>query len=116
MALAAAVLLTLTLSACEPRQHASSSVDGLLNPEQPQYRALVLPNGMKAMLIQDTRADRSGASISVGAGSLMDPQNRPGLAHFLEHMLFLGTEKYPKAGDYQTFMSSNAGYSNAYTA
>ena len=37
-----------------------------------------------------------------------------GLAHFLEHMLFLGTDKYPEA-DYDIWLGKNAGYSNAYT-
>ncbi len=116
--LAVVALLTLALSGCEPRRHVPATVDPLLNPEReaPQYHALVLANGMKVMLISDPRADRSGASISVWVGSLKDPPARPGLAHFLEHMLFLGTAKYPQPGGYQTFMSSHAGSSNAYTA
>ncbi|HJM84696.1 MAG TPA: insulinase family protein, partial [Candidatus Marinimicrobia bacterium] len=39
-----------------------------------------------------------------------------GLAHFLEHLLFLGTEKYPDVEDYKMYLSNNGGYSNAYTA
>ena len=34
-------------------------------------------------------------------GSFKDPVELPGLAHFCEHMLFLGTEKYPEEGKYQ---------------
>ena len=37
------------------------------------------------------------------------------MAHFHEHMLFLGTEKYPKENDYETFLSKYGGFSNAYT-
>ena len=33
-------------------------------------------------------------------GFFSDPQNVPGLAHFLEHLLFMGTEKYPKENEY----------------
>lgn len=40
----------------------------------------------------------------------------PGIAHFLEHMLFLGTEKYPDENSYSAFLNMNGGYSNAYTA
>jgi len=43
----------------------------------------------------------------------MDPPNRPGLAHFHEHMLFLGTKKYED--DYDAYISERGGSSNAYT-
>ena len=45
-----------------------------------------------------------------------DPADREGMAHFLEHMLFLGTAKYPEANAYGNFMQSNGGYNNAYTS
>ncbi len=37
-------------------------------------------------------------------------------AHFLEHMLFLGTEKYPDENEYSKFLNHHGGWSNAYTA
>ncbi len=51
--------------------------------------------------------------VAIGAGS--DPKDRPGLAHFLEHMLFLGTEKYPQPDDYSSFIQQHGGSNNAYT-
>jgi insulysin len=57
------------------------------------YRGLELTNGMKVMLISDPTTDKSSASLDVHIGSMSDPDNLPGLAHFLEHMLFLGTQK-----------------------
>lgn len=39
-----------------------------------------------------------------------------GLAHFLEHMLFLGNKKYPGESDFDSFCASSAGYSNAWTS
>ena len=69
--------------------------------DEKQYRYLELDNQLRVLLISDENADQAGASLDVHAGSLQDPKNRPGLAHFLEHMLFLGTETYPTAGDYQ---------------
>lgn len=48
-------------------------------------------------------------------GYLTDPDHIPGLAHFCEHMLFLGTEKYPKENDYSKFLSEHGGCSNAAT-
>lgn len=52
---------------------------------------------MRVLLVSDPATERSAASMSVGVGHMSDPDNIPGLAHFLEHMLFLGTEKYPDA-------------------
>lgn len=55
-----------------------------------EYRGLVLDNGLKVILISDPQTDKSAAALSVQVGYLNDPENIPGLAHFLEHMLFLG--------------------------
>lgn len=54
--------------------------------------------------------------VFVLAGYLSDPENIPGLAHFCEHMLFLGTEKYPKENEYTQFLSEHAGSANAFTS
>lgn len=84
--------------------------------DEKQYRYLELDNQLRVLLISDENADQAGASLDVHAGSLQDPKNRPGLAHFLEHMLFLGTETYPTAGDYQAFISQHGGHHNAFTS
>ena len=80
------------------------------------YRYLVLSNKLRILLISDPKTDKSAVSLDVNIGSKDDPESRPGLAHFLEHMLFLGTEKYPEAGEYQTFINAHGGKHNAYTA
>lgn len=54
--------------------------------------------------------------MSVNVGHMDDPTDRAGLAHFLEHMLFLGTEKYPNCEEYRTYLSKHGGSSNAYTS
>ncbi|KAJ2626322.1 metalloprotease, partial [Coemansia sp. RSA 1694] len=60
-------------------------------------------------------AKEAAASLSVNIGSNANPVELQGLAHFLEHMLFLGTSKYPKDDDYDTYLSKNSGKCNAYT-
>ncbi|MBT4491769.1 MAG: hypothetical protein HOC70_00885, partial [Gammaproteobacteria bacterium] len=80
------------------------------------YRYLVLANGLGVVLISDPKADKSAASLTVFRGSFDDPEDRPGLAHFLEHMLFIGTEKYPEPDGYFSFVQAHGGSSNAYTA
>lgn len=61
------------------------------------YRAIKLANEMKCVIISDPETEKSAAVMNVASGSLEDPKSFPGLAHFLEHMLFLGSEKYPKS-------------------
>ena len=80
------------------------------------YRAIVLDNALKVILVSDPDTDMAAASLSLNAGSGADPRDRAGLAHFLEHMLFLGTAKYPQAGEYKDFISRHGGGENAYTA
>jgi secreted Zn-dependent insulinase-like peptidase len=57
------------------------------------YGTLVLDNGMQVLLISDATTDKASAALDVRVGHLSDPAEIPGLAHFLEHMLFMGTEK-----------------------
>jgi len=57
------------------------------------YKGLELSNGLKILLISDPTTDKSAAALDVNIGAMSDPKELPGLAHFLEHMLFLGTEK-----------------------
>jgi len=84
--------------------------------DQRSYQASILGNGIQMINVQDERAGSSAFAVAVDAGSFDDPEDLAGLAHFCEHMLFLGTERYPKATEFDEFMSSNDGYNNAYTA
>lgn len=79
------------------------------------YRGLKLPNGLKVLLVSDPTTDKAAAALTVDVGHMSDPDNIPGLAHFCEHMLFLGTEKYPNENAYSTYLSENGGTSNAST-
>ncbi|WP_156013460.1 insulinase family protein [Thioalkalivibrio sp. HK1] len=81
-----------------------------------EYRALSLANGLRAVVVHDPGSEKAAAALSVGVGSTDDPPSRQGLAHFLEHMLFLGTEKYPDAGEYGRFISEHGGSHNASTS
>lgn len=81
-----------------------------------EYERLVLPNKLRVLLISDPEIDKAGAALDVLVGTSSDPEGREGLTHFLEHMLFLGTEKYPAADEFRTFIASHGGRYNAYTA
>jgi len=98
-------------------QTAIASVKPTQSPnDNNAYRYLELDNQLQVMLVSDPKADMAAASMNVAVGSGDDPDDRAGLAHFLEHMLFLGTEKYPDAGEYQQFIRSHGGSHNAFTA
>ena len=81
-----------------------------------KYRVVELPNGLRALLVSDPTSEMAGCSMNIHAGSFQDPPGFAGLAHFHEHMMFLGTEKYPGEDEYEQFLSTNGGFSNAYTA
>ena len=67
------------------------------------------------MLVEDDKSETSAATIFVKSGSLNDPDEANGVAHFCEHMLFLGTEKYPDEDYYSKFLQDHGGYDNAAT-
>ena len=119
--LLAALLLPLPATAQAAKPPAAIDVAAVA-PRTPapndasEYRRLTLPNGMKVILLSDPKLNVSSASMAVGVGNLSDPPQRLGLAHYLEHMLFLGTEKYPGVEEYGEYLQRNGGYSNAYTA
>lgn len=93
------------------------SVELITSPnDSRQYELLTLENKLRVLLISDPDTDKAAASLDVNSGYFNDPADRAGLTHFLEHMLFLGTKKYPSADEYMEFISSHGGRNNAYTA
>ena len=81
-----------------------------------QYKSIMLGNQLRCILIQDDEADKSCAALDVHVGCTLDKKPLYGTAHFLEHMLFMGTEKYPSENEYGEFITNNGGYNNAYTS
>lgn len=80
------------------------------------YRVIRLSNKLEALLVHDPDTDKAGAAVNVNVGSFSDADDMPGMAHAVEHLLFMGTKKYPKENDYNEYLSAHSGYSNAYTA
>lgn len=58
-----------------------------------EHRLIMLENGMEALLISDPTTDKAAAAMDVKVGHLSDPEDLQGLAHFCEHLMFMGTEK-----------------------
>ena len=112
------LLVTLFTLGCA--QHSRLATDTQVPVQSPAddkaYRYIQLDNGLRALLISDPDTEKAAAALDVYVGSASNPADRGGLAHFLEHMLFLGTEKYPDSGEYARFVSEHGGSRNAYTA
>jgi protease-3 len=83
--------------------------------DERKYRTLKLKNNIEVILVSDPLTDKSAAALNVGVGLLQDPMEQQGLAHYLEHLLFLGTKKYPKTDEYDNFLKENGGMMNAST-
>ncbi len=77
---------------------------------------MTLDNKLRVLLISDPHSSTAAASMDIAAGSFDDPIDTLGLAHFCEHMLFLGTDKYPEEGSYADYLQQHGGYDNAYTS
>lgn len=108
--------LVLVLSFISPQIWAQLSIPHKHELDQRTYRRFTMDNQLKVLLVHDPDLNQSSVAMDVAVGSLSDPKHTQGLAHFLEHMLFLGTKKYPEEGEFGKFLRSRAGYFNAYTA
>lgn len=115
-----AVLLAVSLLGCGPKQApevATPAVPSVTKAplDARDYGYVQLPNGLRAIVISDPETDLAAASLDVHIGHYADPLDRQGLAHFLEHMLFMGTDRYPGVDDYRKFVEDHGGGTNAGT-
>ncbi|GMG98165.1 hypothetical protein Nepgr_000005 [Nepenthes gracilis] len=74
-----------------------------------------LSNGEANKETSHSKTKKAAAAMCVGMGSLSDPYEAQGLAHFLEHMLFMGSMEFPDENEYDSYLSKHGGSSNAYT-
>lgn len=81
-----------------------------------EYKFVTLSNNLDVLLVHDETTDKAAAALDVHIGSLSDPDDVNGLAHFLEHLLFMGTKKYPSENEYSSYLSAHGGWSNAFTS
>ncbi|MBZ9784144.1 pyrroloquinoline quinone biosynthesis protein PqqF [Pseudomonas sp. REP124] len=84
------------------------------NPSRPHTETLA--NGLRVTLRHAPDLKRAAAALRVAAGSHDVPLAWPGLAHFLEHLLFLGTERFPASQGLMAYVQSHGGQLNARTS
>ena len=86
------------------------------NEANTEYAQFVLAaNGILVTLVSDPVSEKASAALAVAVGAQDDPPGRAGLAHFTEHAVFLGSEKFPQEQAYKQFLSAHGGSSNAAT-
>jgi zinc protease len=74
-----------------------------------------LDNGMQVVVIPDRRAPVVTHMVWYKVGAADEPQGKAGIAHFLEHLMFKGTPKYPD-GAFSRIIRANGGNENAFTS
>ncbi|CAO1404402.1 unnamed protein product [Diamesa tonsa] len=95
--------------------------------DKKDYRLLKLPNGLTALLIKnedvvnkgdssETKQNIGALALDISVGAFDDPKEINGLSHFLEHMVFMGSEKYPIENDFFQYITEHAGETNAMTS
>ena len=84
--------------------------------EKRKFKVGKLSNKIKYCLIENKELTKTQVCVNVNVGSAMDPLDNMGLAHFLEHMLFLGSKKYPIENFFDKHVKKHGGYTNAYTS
>ena len=84
--------------------------------EKRKFKVGKMSNKIKYCLIRNKELTKTQVCVNVNVGSAMDPLDNMGLAHFLEHMLFLGSKKYSVENFFDKHVKKHGGYTNAYTS
>ena len=81
----------------------------------PEVSSFTLDNGLDVVVIPDRRVPVVTHMVWYRNGSADDPLGQSGIAHFLEHLMFKGTERHP-AGEFSQVVSALGGQENAFTS
>jgi insulysin len=80
------------------------------------YKIITLKNKLRIFFVQTPDSNISSATMQVGVGNIDNPPDINGMAHYLEHMLFMGSDLYPGETLFQNQVTKSGGFTNAYTA
>ena len=81
----------------------------------PEVFSFTLDNGLDVVVVPDRRVPVVTHMIWYRNGSADDPVGQSGIAHFLEHLMFKGTNRHP-AGEFSQVVSALGGQENAFTS
>ncbi|MGB1088116.1 MAG: M16 family metallopeptidase [Alphaproteobacteria bacterium] len=102
-------------AAVQPDLARTPSLDALIETYQFKPHSFTLKNGMDVVLVEDHRAPVVTHMVWYRTGAADEVQGKSGIAHFLEHLLFKGTEKVPP-GEFSKIVARNGGQDNAFTS
>ncbi|MDR1108001.1 MAG: insulinase family protein [Spirochaetaceae bacterium] len=122
----AALLAVLLLASCAggarvpPEMYGSLGGPAEAVPFMAAARTGVLPNGLRYYILENKKPEnRVYLTLAVNAGSVLEKEDERGLAHFVEHMAFNGTTRFPESElvDYLRSLGMRFGPEvNAYTS
>jgi zinc protease len=81
----------------------------------PAVLEATLDNGLRVLLLEDHRSPVASVQVWYRVGSRNERPGATGLAHFLEHMMFKGTQTHGK-GEFARLVEQNGGQDNAFTS
>jgi len=87
---------------------------GAEKPASERVKEFKLANGLDVVVISDHRAPVVTQMIWYKVGAADEPPGSSGTAHFLEHLMFKGTDKIP-TGQFSKIVARNGGEDNAFT-
>ncbi|EAR99695.2 insulinase family peptidase (macronuclear) [Tetrahymena thermophila SB210] len=87
-----------------------------INDMKNNYKLITLANQLQILIIWNNQTQFSSVSLDINAGSWQESQKTPGLAHLLEHMTFLQSQKYKEQYYFDNFLSVNGGYTDSFTS
>jgi zinc protease len=109
MGLLAAICILVCLLTVDVRAQTAPTESG------PEISHFVLANGLEVVVIPDRRVPVVTHMVWYRVGSADEPPGLSGIAHFLEHLMFKGTEKNP-SGKFSQVLAVMGGQENAFTA
>ena len=104
----------LSFSALAPSASANS-IQPYLDRVADAVTEFTLDNGMDVVVIEDHRAPVVTHMVWYRVGSADEPHGTSGIAHFLEHLMFKGTDEIPD-GAFSKIIAENGGQDNAFTS
>ena len=79
------------------------------------YQSFKLRNGMEVFVIPNKSIPAVSHMVWYRVGAKDEPAGKSGIAHLLEHLMFKGTERFPK-GEFSRIIAENGGQENAFTS
>lgn len=79
------------------------------------YESFELANGLKVFVVPNNKIPAVSHMLWYKTGAMDEPRGKSGIAHFLEHLLFKGTDKFAD-GEFSKIVAQNGGQENAFTS